>query len=297
MSKSYKIIWNEPLQEWGGACEFAFGKSKTKISRSVKAWRAAFLGPVAVASLPQSSFAESLSVYNFSSSDPFEQVIYGTNNALTGSFSGITTGKSGYQSMSLENAKELGYVATNADLIGAAGVDILRMPQQTTSVDFKDITGKSQTMNVSSTAQTPTTGGTPVTTGVLMSGTSHFTQNGDIYIGRMAQRTPGDITQDVSVTGLSEGVNVNDSGVYVSSADSSIVIGSQVSNATAVAARYKGLEAGARTQKDLVMNNGTIDLNCINGIGVDWIDGGQATHVGIINVNGGEQIKYANSDL
>ncbi|MCU6420513.1 autotransporter outer membrane beta-barrel domain-containing protein [Klebsiella aerogenes] len=666
MNKSYKIIWNESLQDWIVAGEFALGKSKTKVSRAVKAWRAGFLGALAAAALPHSAFAENLSVYNFSNTDPFEQVIHGTDNTLTGSFAGINTGKSGFQSMSLEKAKEQGYVATNADLIGAAGVDILRMPQQTTSVDFKDITGKSQTMNVfdsaaikaesladfnvqvslpvgengqyvdrnlytvgagssldvqvgategdwvnnsdnnlyaimkssvknqnkssvfhvtssgegnaslnylsksvvrlgnannnyrgqdtgsalanstltifsgkidtvigkrevnniddfiqynndliaaiqsgqvqldeasyaaelnkardtsvydfqssvvvpaedavrawvnrdavsyihadgsdanvhiasdasiqlmnsdaavlnlengahaindgalgtanntlrgayiavvrqnsdfqnngvldagtnpdmaskdinnwsaasvasglqtgvyatddarvrntangviniatsasqygntavvlaknasfindgtmnvSSTAQTPVTGGTPVTTGVLMSGTSHFTQNGDIYIGRMAQRTPGDTTQDVSVTGLSEGVHVNDSGVYVSSADSSIVIGSQVSNATAVAARdnasvqqnghiaingripgdstaiNKGLEAGAGTQKDLVMNTGTIDLNGINGIGVDVIDGGQATHAGIINVNGGEQNKYAN---
>lgn len=40
MNKSYKIIWNESLQDWVVAGEFAAGKKKTKTSRLIRAWAA-----------------------------------------------------------------------------------------------------------------------------------------------------------------------------------------------------------------------------------------------------------------
>jgi autotransporter family porin len=148
--------------------------------------------------------------------------------------------------------------------------------------------------------------------GVEAMNSNRVTNNGQIYIGREAQRSVSEDTADLAIGQHSIGVHVYGSAVFDATQDSLITIGSLVENATAIdiggtatlnqagtiningnvasdsAARNVGiLVQKDATRADRVVNSGTINLNGINAIGIDIEGGGQATHTGTININSG----------
>ncbi|MCQ6311416.1 autotransporter outer membrane beta-barrel domain-containing protein [Citrobacter portucalensis] len=175
------------------------------------------------------------------------------------------------------------------------------------------------TINVASTAQTNTTG-TPVTTGVEAGQQSTFNHNGMLYIGREAQREGTDATNDLRISGDSIGVLLSGSATYNGDRASKIVIGSQTTNATAIVVKNTatlnqngtieingdlpgessianvGINVKSGTGENRVVNNGVINQNGQNSIGIDVEAGGKITHAGVINVNSGvdEGTHYAN---
>ncbi|WP_175773364.1 autotransporter outer membrane beta-barrel domain-containing protein [Paraburkholderia phenazinium] len=114
--------------------------------------------------------------------------------------------------------------------------------------------------------------------------------NGVIYLGRAAQYTPEDPTVDVAITAPTYGIGVLNGGVATN--DGTITIGSQAQNAVAM---YAGAAVGAS-----LVNNGRIDIDGAAGgtplanIGMAAVDNGSAsasgssvvTNNGSINVNG-----------
>lgn len=174
-------------------------------------------------------------------------------------------------------------------------------------------------INVASTAQVQTQNN-PVTSGAIVSQHATFNNNGLIYIGREAQRTVDDEAADLNITGASAGVKITDNGTYNGSKDSQIIIGSKTTGAQAIVVSgdatmkqsgtidingevtgasmtaNQGIVVGAGTDKSKVENSGVINLNGLNSVGIYVTKGGEITHSGEINVNGGfdTDSRYAN---
>ncbi len=147
--------------------------------------------------------------------------------------------------------------------------------------------------------------------GAVVQGNTTFNNRGTLYIGRMAQRAPGDASQDLAIKQGSIGVQLYGNGIYNGEAGSRIVIGSLVQNATAIdvggaaqlaqngtieingavagqeVATNTGILVREGTSAAKVVNSGTIDLNGLNSIGIKVLANGQATNSGTINVKGG----------
>lgn len=175
------------------------------------------------------------------------------------------------------------------------------------------------TINIASTPQVQTQG-TPVTYGVTAGQQSIFNNNGMLYIGREAQRAGTDATEDLKISSPSVGVELSSNAIYNGSTTSNIVIGSLTTNAKAIVVRDNatltqngtidingdlldessianiGINVKSGTSENRVVNNGVINLNGQNSIGIDVEGGGKMTHAGVINVNSGvnEMTHYAN---
>lgn len=147
--------------------------------------------------------------------------------------------------------------------------------------------------------------------GVVTQQNTTFNNEGTLYIGRMAQRTPSDSTDDLSIKQSSIGVQLYGNGTYNGKDNSEIIIGSKVQNATAIdvggaatlaeqgtiqlngavsgdsVSSNTGIMVREGTDANKVINSGTIDMNGLNSIGVKVLANGQITNSGTINVNGG----------
>ena len=147
--------------------------------------------------------------------------------------------------------------------------------------------------------------------GVVTQQNTTFNNEGTLYIGRMAQRTPSDSTDDLAIKQSSIGVHLYGNGTYNGKTNSEIIIGSKVQNAAAIdvggpatlnqqgTIRLNGAVSGESvssntgilvregTNANKVTNSGTIDMNGLNSTGIKVLANGQIAHSGMINVNGG----------
>nr|WP_154325352.1 autotransporter outer membrane beta-barrel domain-containing protein [Pantoea sp. 201603H] len=166
-------------------------------------------------------------------------------------------------------------------------------------------------INIAATPELAKTEGDGSNIGVEVQKNSTFNNQGVLYIGRMAQRTPTDAVNSIAIKKRSIGVHLYGNGTYNGSEASQVIIGSQVQNAAAfdvggpatlnqkgsiaifgaaggeAAVANYGIIARSGTQAEKVVNSGTIGLSGLNGIGIYVMSNAQATHAGIINVNGG----------
>jgi autotransporter family porin len=147
--------------------------------------------------------------------------------------------------------------------------------------------------------------------GAYLEGTSTLTNHGTIYVGRGAQTLLSDTPADVSIVlPGSDAVSVNGNATFINAADGVMTLGSKTQGATAILANSKTAvvdqqgtinllpNAGSTTGEapaqtiaiDVangatnVTNSGTINMNGINGVGLNVQAGGQATNSGTINV-------------
>lgn len=147
--------------------------------------------------------------------------------------------------------------------------------------------------------------------GVVTQQNTTFNNEGTLYIGRMAQRTPSDSTDDLAIKQSSIGVHLYGNGTYNGKTNSEIIIGSKVQNATAIdvggsatlnqqgtiqlngavsgesVSSNTGILVREGTNANKVINSGTIDMNGLNSTGIKVLANGQVTNSGTINVNGG----------
>jgi autotransporter family porin len=148
--------------------------------------------------------------------------------------------------------------------------------------------------------------------GVTVQRNSSFENNGDVYIGRLAQRSSSESTADVSVTSPGTlGVTLENGGTFNNNASGKITIGSLVQGATAVIAKgvnsvvnQKGIinvngrsAVNKSAQQNIALdvtqgankvnNSGTINLNGINSIGIRAQAASSAANSGTIKVNTG----------
>ncbi|WP_330998790.1 autotransporter outer membrane beta-barrel domain-containing protein [Intestinirhabdus alba] len=170
-------------------------------------------------------------------------------------------------------------------------------------------------LNIAASQEVNNILGTQSNIGVEAQNSAQVTNNGQIYIGREAQRSPADGTVDIAIKQPSIGIHIYGNAVFNATQGSSITLGSLVENATAIdiggsatlnhagtiningnvvpsdeksTARNTGiLVRSDATRAERVVNSGTINLNGLNAIGIDVMAGGQATHSGTININHG----------
>ncbi|ENY5348485.1 TPA: autotransporter outer membrane beta-barrel domain-containing protein [Klebsiella aerogenes] len=146
MNKSYKIIWNESLQDWVVAGEFAAGKKKTKTSRLIRAWAAGLLGSASLIS--SSAFAADREVTPFTpTSDTI--VISGNDNLIQGSgkgFAELLGNDIGFRNISVKDAFEQGILTKGTEFVNAFNVQQGGLSDTTTVID--PVTGNKRTINV-----------------------------------------------------------------------------------------------------------------------------------------------------
>lgn len=166
-------------------------------------------------------------------------------------------------------------------------------------------------MNIAASKEAGSILGEGSNIGVVTQQNTTFNNEGTLYIGRMAQRSPSDSTDDLAIKQSSIGVHLYGNGTYNGKTNSEIIIGSKVQNATAIDAggpatlnqqgtiRLNGSVSGESvssntgilvregTNANKVTNSGTIDMNGLNSTGIKVLANGQITHSGTINVNGG----------
>ncbi|WBM72293.1 autotransporter outer membrane beta-barrel domain-containing protein [Buttiauxella sp. WJP83] len=168
-------------------------------------------------------------------------------------------------------------------------------------------------INVAALPPPASVNGGYVATGVIVQNQAKFDNNGQLYIGRQAQRSLTDMTSDVLVNQFGTvGVNVIKGGVFNNNATANITLGSQTQGATAISASdaasvvnqkgtidingrvaqngdSSGLNTGISSSGGAkqVTNSGTINLNGINAKGLMVNAGSTATNSGTINVNQG----------
>lgn len=162
-------------------------------------------------------------------------------------------------------------------------------------------------INVASTTANSTVAGTDV--GAHLQNSTVLNNNGTIYIGREAQRATSDTTNDLVVNQPSMGVRLVGNAIYNGSADSEIVIGSKVEQATAIDASANaqvnqggtilihGANAvsGNSTSNNTgihahdgavnVVNSGTITMDGLNARGIQVDRGAKAINTGVITVD------------
>lgn len=145
MNKSYKIIWNEAVQDWVVAHEFASGKKKTKVSKIAKAWKTAlFCGGLTLS--PYTMAAD----WEVKDTDPKSEttIFYGGFNLTQGSgkgFAGLNKGDSGYTSLTLDQARDRGLIGEGAEYVDCENVQLGGKTDVVTYVD--PITHNKITMN------------------------------------------------------------------------------------------------------------------------------------------------------
>lgn len=146
MNKSYKIIWNESLQDWVVAGEFAAGKKKTKTSRLIRAWAAGLLGSASLIS--SSAFAADREVTPFTpTSDTI--VISGNDNLIQGNgkgFAELLGNDSGFRAISVKDALAQGVLTSGIEYANAFNIQQGGLSGTTTIID--PVTGNARTINV-----------------------------------------------------------------------------------------------------------------------------------------------------
>ncbi|MCT4711103.1 autotransporter outer membrane beta-barrel domain-containing protein, partial [Enterobacteriaceae bacterium H11S18] len=147
--------------------------------------------------------------------------------------------------------------------------------------------------------------------GAWIDGSSTLTNNGTLYVGRGAQTSLTDTPADVSIIlPGSDVVSVNGNGQFINGAAGIITLGSKTQGATAILANSADAKIDQQGTINLsensasltgeapaqsiaidvakgatqVSNSGTINMNGLNGIGINVRAAGQATNSGTINV-------------
>lgn len=156
MNNIFKVIWNKQLARFVVVSELARGFCKTSSSsprtNRVTAFSEMGKFPVSAlafiisATLP-AAFAEEITVHTFSPESDFQQVVTGTDNLLTGSFTSIQRGGLGYVKMALGEARDKGLLTAES----AKWIDynIVRIGSQTRSINYIDpVTGNTESMRV-----------------------------------------------------------------------------------------------------------------------------------------------------
>ena len=234
----------------------------------------------------------------FSDMSVFNKYVKNGYNISTGEHIGVNaTGKSQIVNSGVIN------VAPRQDNAGSTGV---------LSTDTTQLINNGS-INVAAMVQPQSANGNFNSTGVALQKSSVFDNNGQLYIGRSAQRTTDDITSDVAVSSVGTlGVNLRNGGTFNNNINGSVTIGTQTQGATAILAtgsqsvvnqkgtiningrsgsasnassRNVGISSSSGATK--VLNDGTINLNGINAIGMQVQKGSAAKNNGNIVVNQG----------
>ncbi|WP_347254714.1 autotransporter outer membrane beta-barrel domain-containing protein [Leminorella grimontii] len=166
-------------------------------------------------------------------------------------------------------------------------------------------------INIAASTEADSILGNAANIGVITQQNTTFNNEGTLYIGRLAQRAPTDVTEDIAIKQSSIGVHLYGNGTYNGTNNSEIIIGSKVQNATAIdvggsatlaqqgTIQLNGAVSGSSvssntgilvregTSASKVVNSGTIDINGLNSTGIKVLANGQITSSGTINVNGG----------
>lgn len=116
MNKSYRIIWNESMQQWVVASELASGKKKTKTSKIIQAWKAGVIGSSALLAMPLMA-ADIINMPAFSSDDGGSALIIASDSSLISNngfgFDLIQRGQSGYKTTTIADAAVTGLIRGN----------------------------------------------------------------------------------------------------------------------------------------------------------------------------------------
>ncbi|MGH1501616.1 autotransporter outer membrane beta-barrel domain-containing protein [Yersinia proxima] len=168
-------------------------------------------------------------------------------------------------------------------------------------------------INIAAATQPSHVNGAFNATGIIVKDAAIFDNNGDIYIGRLAQRSVLDPTADVAVTSPGTlGVSLSNGGAFTNNATGIMTIGSLAQGATAIQVKGEdsvvtqsgiinvngnAVDINNSSQKNIaidvsdaarhVENKGTINLNGINSIGLKVSAGSEATNSGNIIINQG----------
>lgn len=168
-------------------------------------------------------------------------------------------------------------------------------------------------INIASSNESSVILGDAANLGVIIQQKNIFNNYGVLYIGRLAQRSVDEISNDIDIKQKSIGVRIYSYGgtIYNGFESSRIIIGRKTQNATAIqiegnatlnqkgiidlngAATGESISSNigilslSGTQSKNTVNAGIINLNGLNGFGIKVLSGGQITHSGTININGG----------
>ncbi len=236
----------------------------------------------------------------------------------------IDVGYTDLDGKGLLGENKVGIVANNSRMENSGVVNVTGVTQYTNTrgIDLlKNSTlNNSGTINVSvekgTTAPlTPDTGNELyASVGVNIQSGSAINK-GTVYIGREGQQSVTDLTTDIATFWRSIGVYLRgNNSSFINDAGGNITIGTLAQNSTAIFVNGVNRNENPHVEqngtininghinsdaplenvgilsthnaKD-VINNGTINLNGINSVGIKVTDGSQAGNAGTINVNGG----------
>ncbi|MBU9843814.1 autotransporter outer membrane beta-barrel domain-containing protein [Rahnella ecdela] len=235
----------------------------------------------------------------------------GTNTDMS-AFNKYTTG------FNIGNGEQIAINASGSSTILNNGV-INVAPRQdnagSTAVITNDTTQliNNGSINVAALAQPSTVNGSFNATGVILQRKSSFENNGELYIGRLAQRSVSDVTNDVAVPSIGTlGVSLLNGGTLNNNANGTITIGTQTQGATGISAAgsasvvnqkgtvnvngrmgnatnpsSKNIGINSSSGAKQITNSGTINLNGINSVGLQVLANSAATNTGNIIVNQG----------
>ncbi|AJJ63777.1 autotransporter outer membrane beta-barrel domain-containing protein [Yersinia aldovae] len=170
-------------------------------------------------------------------------------------------------------------------------------------------------INVAALPESGAVNGEFATRGVIVQSNAQFDNKGTLYVGRMAQRATTDATTDIAVTYPNTvAVWLANNGKFTNQNGAELVIGSLAQGVTGVYANgantvlnqlgvinVNGQAGKGTTTAPLqniainsangsknIVNNGTINLNGINGVGIKVLASSAATNsaTGVINING-----------
>lgn len=171
-------------------------------------------------------------------------------------------------------------------------------------------------INVAAQPEAGVVNGSYATRGVIVQSNAQFENNAELYVGRMAQRAATDASADIGVSyantvavwlagngkftnnsgadltigSLAQGVT----GVYANSANAQLNqsgvmnVNGQVGKGTSTAP-LQNIAINSLNGSKNIVNNGTINLNGINSVGIKVSTNSAATNsaTGVININGG----------
>jgi len=142
MNKSYKIVWNESVQDWVVASEFASGKKKTKVSRAIRAWRVGLLSGAALLTMP--ALAEDINISVLHPEDHAASVEVAGQQTLVGGFNSISHGAEGYTQMKLQDAYEQGFLTKDPNYADYIKLENIKLGSQNKVVTYTDETTHTQ---------------------------------------------------------------------------------------------------------------------------------------------------------
>lgn len=224
-------------------------------------------------------------------------------------------------SFNVGGGNQVGIMANGSSVVNNNGV-INAAPRQDSAESIAvNLSGTAKlinngAINVVALPETGVVNGNFTTRGVIVQSNAQFENNGDLYVGRMAQRASTDASADIAVTNPNTyAVWLTGNGKFTNNDRAELTIGSLAQGVIGVYANgantrldqsgvmnINGQAGKGTAQAPLqnigidslngaknIVNNGTINLNGINAVGIKVSAGSAATHssTGVININGG----------